>query len=126
MQLPCGDALVAALFSIPKEGPHEKSSQARACQCRLVLPLLALRLRWRRERGRRQGGDQKTLGVLAEQYPELGARWLRDPDGALARKLGGVGTPALLGVRQARVAWHRVGLGDRELLETTLRGWLGH
>jgi hypothetical protein len=85
---------------------------------------LPIEVRLSRRRKFTEVQSRLQVGVLAAQYPELGARWLRDADGALAKKLAGVGTPALLGARQARVAWHRVGLGDRELLEATLRGWL--
>ena len=70
------------------------------------------------------GADERVFKAISGKYPKLAASWYRDPEGALAKKLKLGVTPAVLGVRNATVAWNLFGIADEELLEKTMRGWL--
>ena len=70
------------------------------------------------------GADERVFKSISGKYPQLAATWYRDPQGALARQLKLSVTPAVLGVRDAKVAWNLFGIADEELLEKTMRGWL--
>ena len=70
------------------------------------------------------GADERVFKAISGKHPKLAANWYRDPEGALAKKLKLSVTPAVMGVRDATVAWNLFGLADEELLEKTMRGWL--
>jgi len=70
------------------------------------------------------GADERVLKAISGKYPKFVASWYRDPEGALAKKLGLFVTPSVLGVSYATVSWNLFGMSDEELLEKTMRGWL--
>jgi hypothetical protein len=70
------------------------------------------------------GADERVFKAISGQHSKLAANWYRDPEGALAKKLKLVVTPAVLGVRDGTVFWNLFGIADEELLEKTMHGWL--
>jgi len=70
------------------------------------------------------GGTEQVFTAISGSYPKIHASWYRDPQGELAKKLKLAVTPAVLGVRNGKMAWNMFGVADTELLEKTMRGWL--